>query len=49
MLRVLPGIVKDLRAMSVLSAETSTLGANCPYHEIISGQAMKEVPISYVQ
>ena len=30
-LRVLPGIVKDLRAMSVLNAETSTLGANCPF------------------
>ena len=30
-LRVLPGIVKDLRAMSVLNAETSTLGANCHF------------------
>ena len=30
-LRVLPGIVKDLRALSVLNAETSTLGANCPF------------------
>ena len=30
-LHVLPGIVKDLRAMSVLNAETSTLGANCPF------------------
>ncbi len=30
-LRVLPGIVKDLRAMSVLNADTSTLGANCPF------------------
>ena len=30
-LRVLPGIVKDLRARSVLNAETSTLGANCPF------------------
>ena len=30
-LRVQPGIVKDLRAMSVLNAETSTLGANCPF------------------
>ena len=30
-LRVLPGSVKDLRAMSVLNAETSTLGANCPF------------------
>ena len=30
-LRVLPGIVKDLRAMSVLNAETSTLGADCPF------------------
>lgn len=30
-LRVLPGIVKDLRAMSVLNAETSTLGASCPF------------------
>lgn len=30
-LRVLPDIVKDLRAMSVLNADTSTLGADCPF------------------
>lgn len=29
-LRVLPGIVSDLRAMSVLNAETTTVGGSCP-------------------
>ena len=34
-LNVLPGIVKDLRAMSVLNAETTTVGGNCPVNNFV--------------
>ena len=36
-LRVLPGIVKDLRAMSVLNAETTTVGGSCPLTGVMHG------------
>ncbi len=36
-LRVLPGIVKDLRAMSVLNAETTTVGGSCPLNGVMHG------------
>lgn len=34
-LNVLPGIVKDLRAMSVLNAETTTVGGSCPVNNFV--------------
>lgn len=34
-LRVLPGIVADLRAMSVLNAETTTVGGSCPIQNFV--------------
>ena len=34
-LSVLPGIVKDLRAMSVLNAETTTVGGSCPINNFV--------------
>lgn len=34
-LNVLPGIVKDLRAMSVLNAETTTVGGSCPINNFV--------------
>lgn len=34
-LKVLPGIVSDLRAMSVLNAETTTVGGSCPFNNYV--------------
>ena len=48
-LRVLPGIVEGSAGHERTQRRDKHPGRQLPVHEIISGQAMKEVPISYVQ